>query len=166
MKKLLISNTILLLIITLIVSLHITLTYRVFPYHHLISIYNSISKSSEDKIYQENFFWAEKVIRGGYILHFRHAQREKWEDVTAFDAIELKQKEKAENQSYKRATCLTQRGIEEAKIIGEIFTQVGVEISEVISSGFAPRHIDTSLCSTSSRILSRHLVISINPSIA
>tara|TARA_B100002052_G_C15424698_1_gene394363 strand:+ start:132 stop:341 length:210 start_codon:yes stop_codon:yes gene_type:complete len=37
---------------------------------------------------EQNIKWTKKLVKGDYILHFRHAQREKWNDVTAFDAYE------------------------------------------------------------------------------
>ena len=31
---------------------------------------------------------AKKLMKGGYILHFRHAEREKWIDVAMYDSLE------------------------------------------------------------------------------
>ncbi len=82
----------------------------------------------------QNVIWARKVVEGGYILHFRHAQREKWTDVTAFDAYELKNKIDASTASFYKATCLTPQGEEEAKLIGELFEMTGVKVATVVSS--------------------------------
>lgn len=78
--------------------------------------------------------WAKNVISGGYILHFRHVQREKLNDVQAFDAYELKKGIDAEHASFSRAVCLTPQGVEEAKLIGNIFAFEKVRISFVVSS--------------------------------
>ena len=78
--------------------------------------------------------WAKKVQKGGYILHFRHAQREKWIDVTAFDVVELRDKVDAEHSSFARATCLTPQGVEESKLIANIFRLASVPVTQVISS--------------------------------
>ncbi len=83
---------------------------------------------------EHNKMWAERVIKGGYILHFRHAQREKWHDSAAFDAYELANGIDASGSSFARATCLTQQGVEEAKLIGEVFRMAGVKVASVISS--------------------------------
>ena len=86
---------------------------------------------------QNNFndqYWANEVLKGGYILHFRHTQREKWDDVTGFDALELSKNIDAETSSFKKATCLTQQGIEEAKLINNFFKILDIKISKVISS--------------------------------
>jgi phosphohistidine phosphatase SixA len=79
-------------------------------------------------------FWANEIAKGGYILHFRHAEREWWIDVTAFDAVELKDKANGEKTSYASAVCLTNRGKEESKVIGKVFAYNKVKISQVISS--------------------------------
>jgi phosphohistidine phosphatase SixA len=62
------------------------------------------------------------------------AQREKWNDVTAFDAYELKNKIDATTATFYKATCLTPQGEEESKLIGELFGMTGVKVSKVESS--------------------------------
>lgn len=78
--------------------------------------------------------WARKVQSGGYILHVRHAQREKWHDAAAFDAYELATKTNGADASFSRATCLTPQGVEEARLIGNVFKLVGAKVSAVFSS--------------------------------
>lgn len=78
--------------------------------------------------------WAQKIKDGGYILYIRHAQREKWNDVTAFDAVDLLNNVQAETSSYRRAVCLTEQGVEEAKLIGEVFKRASVEVGKVVAS--------------------------------
>ena len=118
---------------------------RLFPFNLLVDVVDmpeEVTTEGDVKIGQRVVYpfnpsdtvWARKVIDGGYILHFRHAQREKWIDVTAFDAYELAKGIQAENSSFSRATCLTDQGKEEAKLIGQVFAMTGVKISEVISS--------------------------------
>ena len=115
----------------------IALKEQIFPYSLIKNLlessdessnYVSVEKAAKDK------FWAEEIIKGGYILHFRHAQREKWTDVTAFDAWELSKEIKAENSSFDKAVCLTDQGDEEAKLIGNIFKLTKVKIHKVVSS--------------------------------
>lgn len=84
--------------------------------------------------YEADRAWAEKIRNGGYILYIRHAQREKWNDVTAFDAVDLLNGIEAEASSYRRAVCLTEQGIEEAKLIGEVFRRAGVQVGKIVSS--------------------------------
>ena len=37
---------------------------------------------------EDDIEWAERIMEGGYILHFRHAERQKWIDVEMYDALE------------------------------------------------------------------------------
>lgn len=78
--------------------------------------------------------WIDELRKGGYILYMRHAQRERWDDVTAFDALELITRADGESASYKRAVCLTDRGKEEAKLIGEAFRHLKIPVGSVVSS--------------------------------
>lgn len=107
---------------------------KVFPYHLLKSNISENSIYTSYEVSKLDREWAEKLNKGGYIIHLRHAQREKWNDVTAFDAWELANKIKAEDSSFGRAVCLTDQGDEEARLIGNIFNMAGIEISEIISS--------------------------------
>jgi broad specificity phosphatase PhoE len=109
-----------------------TVEKKLFPYEIFRSFYSKYWGSLEDhKLDKE---WASKLSEGGYILHFRHAQREKWPNVTAFDAYELYSRVDAEKSSFAKATCLTPQGVEEAKLIGKIFAINTVKISKIISS--------------------------------
>lgn len=79
--------------------------------------------------------WIENLRKGGYILYFRHAHREKWEEVEAFDLYEFaSQTHDAAQTSFKRAVCLSEQGIEEARLIGKIFQLAGIPTGIVVSS--------------------------------
>lgn len=130
-KQILILLTILILMFVWGVSSH---KFKVFPYNIMKALWSKTPNYQENINYDANKIWAKKVVSGGYILHFRHAQREKWTDVTGFDALELVNNLDASQSSFSRATCLTERGREEAKLINEIFELVGVKISKVITS--------------------------------
>ncbi len=98
------------------------------------SFFSKRAHQSDLEKQKRNLLWAKKVLEGGYILHFRHAQREKWYDSAAFDAYELARNINAEDSSFSKATCLTQQGVEEAKLIGNVFELVGAKVSAVYSS--------------------------------
>ena len=84
---------------------------------------------------EKNIFWLEELKKGGYIIFFRHAEREKWnEAVEGFDAYEVLKKLNAREHSWYRATCLTERGIETAKMIGFAFNHAEIEIQKIFSS--------------------------------
>ena len=84
---------------------------------------------------------AKKLLKGGYILHFRHAEREKWIDVAMYDSLEsdlhnngINQSRYAENDYFKKAVCLNSRGEIQAKAIGEHLKNIKFPIGYVISS--------------------------------
>jgi hypothetical protein len=109
---------------------------KTFPYAWIAGLHSSaeIAKQEEIATYASDRLWAQKIVAGGYILHFRHAQREKWTDVTAFDTYELKMHLDASEGTFSKATCLTPQGVEESKLIGNVFKITGVLVSQVISS--------------------------------
>ena len=85
--------------------------------------------------FETDSYWANEVVKGGYVLYVRHAEREKWNDiVTAYDAYELINKIDARESTFYRATCLTERGIEDAKLLGKVFNHANVKISKIFSS--------------------------------
>lgn len=85
--------------------------------------------------------WSEKLLNGGYILHFRHAERDKWIDVQMYDALESDVHNKGVNQSriaekdyFGDAVCLNERGLIQAKAMGELLKRINFPVGFVISS--------------------------------
>ena len=79
--------------------------------------------------------WTEKLRKGGYLIYLRHANREKWPEVVAFDVYGLINKvADASQSSFKRAVCLTEQGVEEAKMIGQIFQLAKIPRGLIVSS--------------------------------
>ena len=113
----------------------LTQKYRIFPHAYVSRIIHPSPGASQFKdTKKRDTLWAQKVIKGGYILHLRHAQREKWPNAYGFDAYELHEKIAAEKSTFWRATCLTDQGKEGAKLIKHVFAITGVKVSQVISS--------------------------------
>ncbi len=108
-----------------------TIEKKIFPFKY-------IRDADDQAIGKErapaNALWAKRLMAGGYILHFRHAQREKWNDVTGFDAYELKNGIDASQASFYKAVCLTPQGEEEAKLMRAAFEMAGVKVGKVVSS--------------------------------
>ncbi len=84
---------------------------------------------------------ARSLLDGGYILHFRHAERDKWINVEMYDALESdvhnngeNSTRYAENDYFKNAVCLNKRGEIQARAMGEHLKQIGLPIGYVISS--------------------------------
>ena len=91
--------------------------------------------SSKDK------YWAKEILNGGYILHFRHAERDKWIDVQMYDALESDLHENgiddsryAENDYFDQAVCLNKRGKIQAKAMGEHLNNIKFPIGYIASS--------------------------------
>lgn len=79
-------------------------------------------------------YWANRIVEGGLILYFRHAEREKWGTVTVFDWLEATHDIEPRGTNWERSVCLTVKGAEEAKLVGLVFEELGLEVGRVISS--------------------------------
>lgn len=103
-----------------------------------------ININSDDKKYavsEADIYWAKEILNGGYILHFRHAERDKWIDVQKYDVLEsdlhdngTDESRYAENDYFAQAVCLNSRGKIQARAMGEHISHIGLPISYVVSS--------------------------------
>ena len=85
--------------------------------------------------------WAQEILKGGYLLLFRHAEREKWIDVQMYDALEsdlhqngFNESRFAENDYFDKAVCLNSRGKIQSKAIREVINHSKLPVGFVISS--------------------------------
>jgi len=124
-----------------------------------IENYTKLSGTKKDQI------WAKKVIKGGYILHFRHAERDKWIDVQMYDALEsdvhkngINNTRFAEKDYFKNAVCLNKRGLIQAKAIGEHLKQIDFPIGFVASSPSCRSRQTAELAFGGFNLLNRDLV--------
>lgn len=74
-------------------------------------------------------------------FNFRHAERDKWIDATMYDALEsdvhengINESRYAENDYFKNAVCLNERGLIQAKAMGEHIKFINLPIGKVYSS--------------------------------
>jgi phosphohistidine phosphatase SixA len=86
-------------------------------------------------------FWAKRILDGGYILYFRHAERDKYLDVFIYDLLESNFPPKTEtgyrlgNQDYfSGAVCLNDRGLIQARAMGEIVNDIALPVGSVVVS--------------------------------
>jgi broad specificity phosphatase PhoE len=86
-------------------------------------------------------FWAKRILDGGYILYFRHAERDKYLDVFIYDLLESNFPPKnssgyrlGEDNYFSRAVCLNDRGLIQARAIGEIVKDIALPVASVIVS--------------------------------
>ena len=103
-------------------------------------------KESNNNIYSEEQMkiarkWSQKILEGGYILFFRHAEREKWIDVLMYDALEsdlhnngLNESRYAENTYFSKAVCLNSRGQVQVKAMKEVIKLSNLPIGYTVSS--------------------------------
>ena len=114
----------------------ITLASLIFLYEKKDRIFLKLSRTvnSTDYIKEDKIWFNEILNNPGYILFFRHAEREKWLDVKFYDAIELEDNIAAEESSFSKAVCLSSRGVEQAKMMGEYFKKINLNIKTIVSS--------------------------------
>ena len=108
---------------------------------YIFTFFERISVSPKYGSEELTEYWAKEIINGGYILHFRHAERDKWIDVTMYDALESHVHQNGENNSryaendyFADAVCLNARGKIQAKAMGESLKYIGLPIGLVVSS--------------------------------
>ena len=107
-----------------------------------ISVYFfSKGYDADQDMEKKHKLWAEKILSGGYILFFRHAERDKWIDVQMYDALESEVKANdsnsfrfAENEYFEGAVCLNKRGKIQAQAMGEVVKYSKLPIGYVVSS--------------------------------
>ena len=87
MNKLLKISTALVLFLVLCV---ISLSSLIYIYEKREDLYSFFQEEcNEDyETCLNDEYWAKEILNGGYILHFRHAEREKWIDVQMYDSLE------------------------------------------------------------------------------
>ena len=105
---------------------------------------NEFADERQKKYYKgsdKDTYWAKELLNGGYILHFRHAERDKWIDVQMYDALESDIHNNgsngtrfAEKDYFKDAVCLNSRGEIQAKLMGEQLKNINFPIGYVVSS--------------------------------
>ena len=103
--------------------------------------YKIDSQFANKKIKNNDIYWAERILEGGFILHFRHAERDKWTDVYMYDALESdvhqngkNESRYAENDYFAKAVCLNYRGKIQATAIGENLSKIGLPIGSGVTS--------------------------------
>tara|TARA_A100001388_G_scaffold124371_1_gene91867 strand:+ start:346 stop:1161 length:816 start_codon:yes stop_codon:yes gene_type:complete len=85
--------------------------------------------------------WARKINEGGYILYFRHAERDKWKDVQMYDALESDLHDNGPNQTrfgentyFSQAVCLNKRGKIQAKGMKEVIEYSKLPVGYIVTS--------------------------------
>lgn len=113
----------------------------IYLYEKKEQIADKLGFSDKESMQSADDYWAREILNGGYILHFRHAERDKWIDVQMYDVLEsdlhingVDGSRYAENDYFSQAVCLNERGKIQAKAMGEHIKYIGLPISTVVSS--------------------------------
>lgn len=132
-------------LIALIIFIIVLLSSLINLYDNKSRLINFFSDSYNDNksylVTKDDLYWAKEIMKGGYILHFRHAERDKWIDVQMYDALEsdlhingIDESRYAEYEYFKDAVCLNQRGLIQAQAMGEHIKKIGLPIGKIVSS--------------------------------
>tara|TARA_B100000424_G_C22883156_1_gene469971 strand:+ start:221 stop:1027 length:807 start_codon:yes stop_codon:yes gene_type:complete len=104
-------------------------------------IISYFSQSTYESKNENDYYWAKKIMEGGYILHFRHAERDKWIDVVNYDSLDSHVHNKGDDQTrypendyFTDAVCLNERGKVQAKAMAEHLEHINFKVGYVISS--------------------------------
>jgi len=129
----------------------LSISFSIIIFSSLINIYENKDKirlvikgvTTEDKPLDNEGYTvdvskidlAKEIInKGGYILYFRHAHREKWIDVAMYDAIEALDNLDARELYFKKAVCLSDMGLIQAQMMGEFIKKINLPIGHIITS--------------------------------
>ncbi len=99
-------------------------------------------ESVESKDYSDRYTITEEqknlaydiVENGGYILLFRHGNRQKWIDVTMYDAKEATEGLDASEEYFKDAVCLSKQGEIQVRVMAETLQKIDLPVGEVVST--------------------------------
>ena len=126
------------------IAILVTLSSIVYLYAERGKIKTEFGFTGDEEKYgipEEDAYWAKEILKGGYILSFRHAERDKWIDVQMYDALEsdlhqngTNESRYAENDYFSQAVCLNARGKIQARAMGEHIAHIGLPISYVVTS--------------------------------
>ena len=122
------------IVISLVFLTITTIASTLYLYEKRHKIFKKIKGDTKYSIDQRKYKLSQSIISGGYVLLFRHAEREKWIDVQMYDSIELNKNLLAEKTYFKDAVCLSKRGDIQARMMGEIIKDLKVPIHKVITS--------------------------------
>ena len=81
--------------------------------------------------------YAKEILKGGYILFYRHAERykaEPYQQLQVYDAYEINNSIKAENTYFEKFVCLNDLGKIQAQMMGQIINDFNIKYSTVVSS--------------------------------
>ena len=91
--------------------------------------FKTTPKELKKKSWPQRELALDIINNGGYILLFRHAEREKWIDVQKYDSIETLEGLKAEYEYFSKAVCLSDRGLVQARAMGQLIKKIFILVT-------------------------------------
>ena len=109
----------------------VTVQYKYFPYSYIVTIKSKLtgSKTNNNEANEAHEKWANEIKNGNYTLYFRHSHRNKIDTIIAHDILELLNANHIEGSS-----CLSSQGKKDAKLVGQIFAKIEMQVGTIISS--------------------------------
>jgi phosphohistidine phosphatase SixA len=108
--------------------------YKIFPYPLLKQLRGPMTLPYPFLIDREHQEWVKKLQKGGYIVHLRHAERDKWPNMYGYDMKTILGEGSGEGTAHHDAVCLNKRGVQDAKLLSQAIEQTGIKFSKVVSS--------------------------------
>lgn len=108
----------------------VTIQYKYFPYGLLqaikqkVIVVNAVKKTNDT-----NTYWVNELRKGGYILYFRHSQRNNLDLIRGYDVVDI-----VAGGDIEGSTCLSRVGKADARLVGEIFKISDIPVGQVVSS--------------------------------
>jgi len=96
--------------------------------------FKTTPKELQKKPWPQRDLALDIINNGGYILFFRHAEREKWIDVQKYDSLETLEGLKAENEYFSKAVCLSDRGLVQGRAMGQLIKKIKLPYHIVVTS--------------------------------
>ncbi len=127
------ATNIVILLLALVLLLSIILNF------YLISDSSETDKNTDagdnNVSAQEQEDLARDIVEnGGYVLLFRHGNREKWIDVYMYDAKEATEGIDGSETYFNDAVCLSDEGKIQVRVMGEVLQEIKLPVGKVVST--------------------------------
>lgn len=84
-----------------------------------------------NELKQDGAFWINELIKGGYIVHIRHADRIKTQDIHGYDFYENQLRD---DSKFLHFTCLSDEGKAQSQLLSWAFSSHNIAFTNVYTS--------------------------------
>jgi len=82
---------------------------------------------------EEGEYWANEILKGGYIIHMRHAKRNDSIDLNIYDYIDVNNTTTL-TPEIRKLVCLNLEGLAQSQLLGFMLSEFDISVSKVYSS--------------------------------